>query len=297
MRDLFALEGIRLQELLPADGSAHGFDKNSDALDLSHVNLAKYVEAADAVLDAAIATRPDAPKAEKFLLSLGGNYAPNLMLMQGDAVLLRDKQHDPQVPPAGVYPHVGHGQHEQLGLFTRGSSVGVFRHEDESWNAYYQRFAALYPGRYRVRASFWSLTWDKGAILPARGVEAARLSIVSFNENGRGGGHPSTVLGYYAAPSLTSQVHELNVWLNFKETFGFNTASLAPVVLYRVGTWGQKDRTMGFTGPCIVNDWLEVEGPLHEVWPPRGHQRLFGELPLVEFTPDRKSTRLNSSHT
>ena len=291
MRDLFALEGIRLQELLPADGSAHGFDKNSDALDLSHVNLAKYVEAADAVLDAAIATRPDAPKAEKFLLSLGGNYAPNLMLMQGDAVLLRDKQHDPQVPPAGVYPHVGHGQHEQLGLFTRGSSVGVFRHEDESWNAYYQRFAALYPGRYRVRASFWSLTWDKGAILPARGVEAARLSIVSFNENGRGGGHPSTVLGYYAAPSLTSQVHELNVWLNFKESFGFNTASLAPVVLYRVGTWGQKDRTMGFTGPCIVNDWLEVEGPLHEVWPPRGHQRLFGELPLVELTTAEQKER------
>ena len=49
IRDLFDLPGIALQGELPADGSAHGFDKNSDALDISHVNLAKYVEAADHV--------------------------------------------------------------------------------------------------------------------------------------------------------------------------------------------------------------------------------------------------------
>ena len=291
-RDLFAMPGIRLQDLLPADGSAHGFDKNSDALDISHVNLAKYVESAEHMLNVAIATQPEAPKAEAVRLSLAGTYAGDLMLMGGDAVLLRDKKHDPVVPPAGVYAHVGMGQHEQLGLFSRLSSVGVFRHEDESWNPYFQHFATLHPGRYKVRASFWSMTWDQGKILPSRGVEAARLSIVQFNENGRGGGHPSSVLGYYAAPSIDSQVHELDVWLNFKESFGFNTASLAPVVLYRVGTWGQKDRTMGFTGPCIVNDWIEVEGPLHDVWPPRSHRLLFGELPLTEFkAADQKGIR------
>ena len=283
VRDLLDLPGLRLQELLPADGSAHGFDKNSDALDLSHVNLAKYVEAAEHALHAAIATQPTAPPVQTARLSLGGTYGGNLMLMQGDAVLLRDKQHDPVVPPAGVYAHVGHGQHEQLGLFPRGSSVGVFRHEDESWNPYYQTFAAVHGGRYRVRASFWSMTWDKGKILPSRAVEAARLSVVSFNENGRGGGHPSTVIGYFAAPSLDSRVHELDLWFNPKDSLGFNAASLAPVVLYRVGTWGQKDRTMGFTGPCIVNDWVDVEGPLHDVWPPRSHRVLFGELPLTEF--------------
>ena len=283
MRDLFAMPGIRLQDFLPTDGSAHGFDKNSDALDISHVNLAKYVEAADAVLNVAIATQSAAPKPETVRLSLAGNYSPNIMLMGGDAVLLRDKKHDPEFPPAGVYAHVGQGPHEQMGTFSRMSSVGVFRHEDESWNAYFQHFATVYPGRYKVRASFWSMTWDQGKILPSRGVEAARLSIVQFNENGRGGGHPSSVLGYYAAPSMDSQVHELDVWLNHKESFGFNTASLAPVVLYRVGTWGQKDRTMGFTGPCIVNDWIEVEGPLHDVWPPRSHRLLFGEIPLTEF--------------
>lgn len=263
IRDLFDLPGIALQAGLPSDGSAHGFDTNSDALDISHVNMAKYIEAADKTLDMAIATRPEAPPSQMMRLSLAGNYEPDIMIMQGDAVLLRDKKHDPVMPPAGVHAHVNQGAHESLGIFDRMSSVGVFRHEDESWNAYFRHFAALYPGRYRVRASFWSMQWDKGQILPSRGTEAARLSVVQFNENGRGGQHPSYVLGYFDAPSLKSKVHEMDVWLNHKETIGFNAASLAPVVLYRVGTWGQKDRTMGFTGPCIANDWLEVEGPLH----------------------------------
>ena len=286
VRDLFDLHGIGLQMMLPSDGSAHGFDTNADALDISHVNLSKYIEAADKTLDMAIAVQPEAPPIESVRLSLAKNYGPDLMLMSGDAMLLRDKKIDPEFPPAGEFAHINMGAHESIGSFDRMSSVGVFRHEDESWSPYFQRFAALYPGRYRVKASFWSMWWDKGKILPARGVEAMRLSVVQFNENGRGGQHPSYVLGYYDAPSLESAVHEQTVWLNPKESFGFNTASLAPVVLYRVGTWGQLDRTMGYTGPCIVSDWLEIEGPLNDVWPPRSHRLLFGEMAMTEWKKD-----------
>jgi hypothetical protein len=285
VRDLFGLSGIGLQMMLPIDGTAHGFDTNSDALDISHVNLSKYIEAADKTLDMAIATQPKAPPVESVRLSLARNYEPDIMLMSGDAMLLRDKKIDPEFPPAGEYAHINQGAHESLGLFDRMSSVGVFRHEDESWSAYFRKFVALYPGKYRVKASFWSMWWDKGKILPARGVEAARLSVVQFNENGRGGQHPSYVLGYYDAPSLESKVHEMELWLNPKESFGFNAASLAPVVLYRVGTWGQLDRTMGFTGPCVVSDWLDVEGPVNDVWPPPSHRLLFGDMLLTEFKP------------
>lgn len=290
VRDLFAMPGVLLQSMLPSDGMAHGFDKNADALDISHVNLAKYVEAADHVLNLAIATRPEAPPVEKVRLSLAGNYQANLMLMGGDAMLMKDGAVHPVVPPAGVYPHVEPGSHERLGLFDgKDASVAVFRHEDDSWNAYFQRFASIHPGMYRVRASFWSMQWDKGRVLPSRWTEAARLSIVHFNENGRGGGHPSTVLGYFDAPSLKPKEHAFEVWLNPRESFGFNTASLAHVVLYRVGTWGQVDRTMGYTGPCIVNDWLEVEGPIHGMWPPTSHRVLFGDIPLEKFDPKAKN--------
>jgi mono/diheme cytochrome c family protein len=289
VRDLFEMPGALLQSLLPADGTAHGFDKNADALDISHVNLAKYVEAADHVMDLAIVMRPQAPPVERVRLSLAGNYQANIMLMGGDAMLMKEGAVHPVVPPAGVYPHVEQGSHERLGLFDgKDASVAVFRHEDDSWNAYFQRFASIYPGMYRVRASFWSMQWDKGKVLPSRGTEAARLSIVHFNENGRGGGHPSTVLGYFDAPSLVPMEHGFDVWLNPRESFGFNTASLAHVVLYRVGTWGQVDRTMGYTGPCVVSDWLEVEGPVHSVWPPVSHRVLFGETPMEKFDPRAK---------
>ena len=42
---------------------------------------------------------------------------------------------------------------------------------------------------------------------------------------------------------------------------------------------------MGFTGSCIANDWAEIEGPFHDVWPPRSHPLLFGELTIAEFVP------------
>src|SRR5581483_4570787 len=143
-----------------------------------------------------------------------------------------------------------------------------------------QDFACLYPGRYRLKASFWSFQWDKGKILPSRGTEAARLSIVHYQDDGRGGGHPSTVLGYYDAPSMEPQVHETEVWLNFKDGIGFNTASLAPAANY-----ARKGRSLAFTGPAIAVDWLDIEGPIHEVWPPAAHRALFGDLPLAEFKP------------
>jgi hypothetical protein len=187
MRDLFHMPGIALQMMLPEDGSAHGFDTNADALDVSHVNLSRYLEAADKTLDMAIAVQPEAPPVESVRLSLARNYMPDIMLMQGDAMLFRDKKIDPEFPPAGEYAHINQGAHESIGMFDRMSSVGVFRHEDESFSSYFQKFVVVHPGMYRAKASFWSLWWDKGQILPARGVEAARLSVVQFNENGRGG--------------------------------------------------------------------------------------------------------------
>ncbi|MGB3119239.1 MAG: DUF1592 domain-containing protein, partial [Verrucomicrobiales bacterium] len=38
-------------------------------------------------------------------------------------------------------------------------------------------------------------------------------------------------------------------------------------------------------GICAVIEWVEIEGPLHEQWPPRGHQLLYGDLPLQPANP------------
>jgi hypothetical protein len=280
LRDLFDLPGIPLQIDLPPDGQVHGFDRNADALDLSHVNLAKYLEAADRVLDVAIATRPVAPKPIKQRISLANPHGfVAHVLMHGDGVLLKDKKPDPDFPPAGAYQHLDEGAHDRMGTFRNGASVGLFRTEDESFHPYFNEFVAIYPGRYRLTTSLWSFKWDKGAVLPSRGTEAARLSIVQLVGDGRGGGHPSTVLTYLDAPSLDEQKHVVVTWLNPRETIGYNAASLA-----HAETRG-KNRAMGFTGPGIACDYLDVEGPLHDSWPPVGHKRLFGDLPITKFDP------------
>jgi hypothetical protein len=279
VRELFDMPGIALKALLPADGSAHGFDKNSEALSISHVNLAKYIEAADHTLDLAIATRPNPPAVQKTRSSLvdRGGFTAHITL-NGDAVMLRDMKPDPAFPPAGIHRHIDQGAHERMGSFETGSTVGLFRHEDESVSHYFMGHVTVYPGPYRVRTSLWSFQWDKGKVLPARGTEAGRLSVVQLTGDGRGGQHPSYTLGYYAAPSLTPTEHELTVWLNQNELMGFNPGSLAPVANYN-----RPGRAMAFTGPGLAVDWLDVEGPLYDVWPPRSHRLLFGNLPLREF--------------
>jgi hypothetical protein len=38
-------------------------------------------------------------------------------------------------------------------------------------------------------------------------------------------------------------------------------------------------------GICAVIEWVEIEGPLYEEWPPRGHRLLYGDLPMVPADP------------
>ncbi len=281
IRDLFDLSGIALQSELPPDGSAHGFDKNSDALDISHVNLSKYIEAAEHVLNIAIAIQPQSPtvKTQRISLANPQGFVAHV-LMNGDGVLIKNKQVDPEFPAAAEQNHLDQGAHERMGSFHNGASVGLFRHEDESFHPYFNEFVAIYPAKYRLKTSLWSFSWDKGTILAGRGTEAARLSIVTLTGDGRGGGHPSTLLTHLDAPAAGPQEHELTTWLNQNDTIGFNTASLA-----RAANNFKKKRAMEFTGPGIVCDYLDVEGPLFDSWPPPSHKRLFGDLPLVEFKP------------
>ncbi len=116
MHDLFGIE-VNLMELLPEDGSAHGFDKVSTALTLSPVQVEKYLEAADVALDAAIGigTKP------QFVQQ---RFAATNLLANWDG-----KSHRP-LPDGGI------------ALFNSSYSPTELR-----------RFRAPAPGRYRVRIS------------------------------------------------------------------------------------------------------------------------------------------------
>src|SRR5208282_2147019 len=50
LRDLLSLPYLEVKEFLPEDRESHGFNKLGDALDVSHVQMARYLTAADFAL-------------------------------------------------------------------------------------------------------------------------------------------------------------------------------------------------------------------------------------------------------
>lgn len=116
VHDLLGIE-VNLMELLPEDGSAHGFDKVSSALTLSPVQVEKYLEAADVALDAAIGIGPKPQFVQQ-------RFAATNLLANWDG-----KSHRPL--PDG-----------SIALFNSGYSPTELR-----------KFRAPAPGRYRIRIS------------------------------------------------------------------------------------------------------------------------------------------------
>ena len=255
LRDLLDLPDLHVRRMLPADGVRHGFDKIGDGLDLSHVQIQQYLAAADRALDMAIATRPTPPP----VLTKRFDVAPMLKfrqnLISGAAVLLdgfkpetgwcNDGRKDPDEPGTN-------GKDAPLS----GKSVGFFTPKQGGHEKYFS-FVPVYPGRYRMRMSIWSFVWNHGVVEPSPRTEVATLQ------------YDTRSLGYFDAPSLSPQVHEITAWLPGKYPLMFDVASLTNF------SGDSRDHR-----PGIAVDWLEVEGPLHESWPPESHRRLFGDLPI-----------------
>jgi len=267
LRDLLALPGLEVHGLLPEDGRAHGFDKSAAALDVSHVHVAGWYAAAEAALGMATAPQPTAPKPVHETLFPGAQEFFKLALLEGDAVFLRGGAYDHEALPIvhAALPHkLAH--YEQSGLFPYRHSVGVFRRQavDDHFALFFTGFAPIRAGRYRLRISTWSFQWDRGKLLPRPAPEA-----VSLHADDR-------LLAYVDAPSLEPTVHTIDTWLNPGERILFTAASLPPARVYQM-----PGRAAEYVGPGVAVDWIEVEGPLHEAWPPESHQRIFGDLPVL----------------
>lgn len=255
LRDLLDLPRLNVRRMLPEDGQRHGFDKIGDGLDLSPVQMEQYLAAVDKALDMAIATRATPPPT----ISKRFDVAPMLKfrqnLLSGAAVLLDGKRpelawcgdgrKDPDEKPGVPSP-----------ALLSGHSVGFFTPKQGGHEKYIS-FVPVFPGRYRMRMSVWSFVWNRGTVEPSPRTEVATLQC------------DTRTLGYFDAPSLEPQVHEVTSWLPAGTPIMFDVASLTNF------SGESRDHR-----PGIAIDWFEAEGPLHETWPPESHRRLFGDLPI-----------------
>ncbi len=267
VKDLLALSDLHLAEMLPADGTRHGFDKVGEALDLSHVQLAKYIEAADRALDAAIATRATPPPVVKRKIYPTESFKFDMNLKLGSAILLKEGQPDPFWPVPTVKGDLADLAAIKAPDFWKlKQSVALLTPNLEGWRKSLL-LSPMYSGPYRLRLSTWSFLWNAGKIEPAAVSQCAKLHT-----------GPRT-LGYFEARSLSPQVYELTPWLEMGDEVIFDPASFFWTGLQT----HQRKPGSEYVGPATVVDWMEVEGPIYEQWPPESHRRIFGNLPIVPF--------------
>ena len=186
LRDLFELPHLDVREILPADGEAHGFDTVGEALNLSYVQVAKYLEAADVALDEAIALEREAPKSETVLKPF--------------SEIGRFKRENGEVPPLGA---------ARVILRQPNSAQGP-------WDL--PPFVAKVGGMYRLRLSCYGLFWDNGTVKPADRPHVASLYAT---EN-----KVTRLLKTFDAPNDKSGTLETVVWLNAGESLIVHADSL-----------------------------------------------------------------------
>ena len=93
-------------------------------------------------------------------------------------------------------------------------------------------------------------------------------------------------IGYFDAPADTPQVIEIVCQLKKDSRVSISTPK-APYIL-------RKRAATELTLPGLGIQWVEFEGPLYDTWPPAGHRRLFGDLPLQPVTRNGKLLRVHS---
>lgn len=307
LRDLLGIPALRVAELLPEDGRAHGYNKGGPALEFSTVQIAKYMEAVDRALNVAdprypivIARFPEKPQPIQQRVYPLDYWASHLgvwsRLFNGDVVCLKDYKHDTEMQPlltAELYDaplREAQQRIYKMGLCGPGpdakpytGAIGFLRHDGGTGSAELgrlHRFQPAMPGYYRLRVSAWSFLWDKGEVKPAPATQIASLQVDKVRMGG--GENNGRILVHCDAPSLKPKVTEVVAWLNAGDGLVFIPDSMVTgsYIPSRI-----KGNLSAYQNVGIAIDWMEAEGPLVDEWPTIGHKRLFGDLPLAEFDP------------
>jgi mono/diheme cytochrome c family protein len=225
VRDLFGID-IELQERLPADSSANGFDNNGEALHTSSFLMEKYLEAADIALSKAIANGPQPPLVKK-------------------RYLLKDER-AVKVSTESVF-------------LQRDDSLVMF--SSSHWNSI--TVGQFYPpdrGKYRIRISASGYQSANKPVIYR--IDAGPMLMATKNH----------LVDYFDAAADKPTVIE------FVDHFeARNHIRISPYGLATAQTVN-KIGAEKYEGPGLAVQWVEVEGPLHDIWPPESHRRIFGEL-------------------
>jgi mono/diheme cytochrome c family protein len=286
LRDLLRAPWLQVRDALPEDGEAHRFNKVGDALDVSHVQMARYLGAADYALRQAMApyAEPPAPQVKRYYARDQRSYTGPMKFSvfntapERATFPVRGFQGQPDVRKGDAPLTVG--ANDPVGRELEG--VGVVASAYEPIEPKFNQFRAPVAGRYKLRFNAYSVWVGPG--------QSHKWFIPDLDNVSRGRRDEPITITAETPPRLLRKlgdfdvtpepgVHELDVWLLAGEMIRPDAGRLfrsRPGASRWQNPLAEKDGQ-----PGVVFRWLEVEGPIYDQWPPAGHELLFGDLPLV----------------
>jgi hypothetical protein len=301
LRDLLHAPWLQIRDALPEDGEAYRFNKVGDALDVSHVQMARYLSAAEYALRQAMA-----PYAEQPAQTVKRYYARDQRSYTGPMKFNVFNT----APERATFPVLGfEGQPEVRAgnaPITVGDSnpelrelegVGVVASAYEPIEPRFNQFRAPVAGRYKLRFNAYSVWVGPG--------QSNKWFIPNLDDISRGRRDEPVTITAEIPPRLLRKLgdfdvtpdpglHELDVWLLAGEMIRPDAGRLfrsRPGASRWQNPLAEKDGQ-----PGVVFRWLEVEGPIYDQWPPAGHKLLFADLPVVNRPmpkADEDTTRTN----
>ncbi len=244
LRDLLGVS-TPLEELLPEDGRADGFDNVGAALNLSVAHVERYLEAADLALkEATVATL----------------HSTTTKIRTDYEETWHDYNHGFQNSQWANAPD------GKLAIRWSGAGGnGTLR----AWHPPVPN--ARYRFRVRARAMMQREVVDASGeksnnfvhdrrIIAKVGVASQLKDGLAFDAN------------YFELSPERYREFVYEARVPAEHTFA--------IVPYRLVPDSSDERVMA-NDMAVVVDWIEIEGPLYEgAWPPRGHRLLYGDLPL-----------------
>ncbi|MBU6174799.1 MAG: DUF1587 domain-containing protein, partial [Planctomycetes bacterium] len=249
LRDLLGVS-TPIEEQLPEEGRADGFENVGNALNLSVAHLDRYLSAADQALkEATVSTRkPSTTKIRTDYEETWHDYNHGFQNLQW-----------------------ANAEDGKLAIRWTGSPAnGTLR----AWHP------PIPDHRYRFR--FRARAMTQRTVTDSKGVKSkeffhdrhiiAKVSVASLLKDGSGFDDAYFEL---SPNDYREFVYETRV----PEGHSF---SLVP---YRLVPVASDDRLMSDEMLAVV-DWIEIEGPIYDgEWPPEGHRLMYGDLPLEPQDP------------
>lgn len=285
LRDILQLPLLDIRDMLPEDRESHRFNKVASSLDMSRVQLAAYLDAAEAALQQAIASGSEPPPTTKYR-AVGIDLFPEAYTFGEREAMFFAKDN-----------RAIDGKELETLKADPALELALFRSANWPYYGYPRGFVASLPGEYRVRFSARAVLQSEGyqlhpATKPVPMTFRARKpsgADVSGDVRATGG-----IMDIQPEPA----VYETTVRLLPTETFEYSLLGL-PVPLARNVDGGPPTyRYPPFPKggqPGVAFQWLEVEGPLPPAsWPPPSHRVLFDDLgaEIESSDPWRDAPRL-----